>query len=67
MRKSDKFTPEAAKELRLKLGLTQQEMALLAGYKGLVVRQNWARLESGRAGMSDPRWKLLLINIKGQI
>jgi transcriptional regulator with XRE-family HTH domain len=55
------FSPEAAKALRLKLGLTQQQIAELAGYAGAACRQNWSMIESGVRGMDSARWELLLL------
>ena len=55
------FSPEAAKALRAKLGLTQQRMAELAGYAGAASRQNWSMIESGARGMDSARWELLLL------
>ena len=55
------FSPESAKSLRLQLGLTQQQMAELAGYTSKDARMNWSSLEAGRRGMDDARWELLLL------
>jgi transcriptional regulator with XRE-family HTH domain len=55
------FSPESAKALRLQLGLTQQQMAELAGYAGAACRQNWSMIESGARGMDSARWELLLL------
>lgn len=54
------FSPESAKSLRQQLGLTQQQMAELAGYTS-GARQAWCDIEAGRRGMDAPRWELLLL------
>jgi transcriptional regulator with XRE-family HTH domain len=55
------FSPDAAKALRLQLGLTQQRMAELAGYTSKDARMNWSKIEAGERGMDAPRWELLLL------
>lgn len=55
------FNPEAAKALRLRLGLTQQQIAELAGYTSKDARMNWSKIEAGTRGMDTARWELLLL------
>lgn len=55
------FSPESAKSLRAQLGLTQQQMAELAGYTSKDARMNWSKLEAGTRGMDSARWELLLL------
>lgn len=57
---SAEFSAATAKSLRLQLGLTQQQMAELAGYT-TGARQVWCDIEAGRRGMEAPRWELLLL------
>lgn len=55
------FSDESAKALRLQLGLTQQQMAELAGYTSKDARMNWSSIEAGKRGMDSARWELLLL------
>lgn len=55
------FSSGAAKSIRQQLGLTQQQMAELAGYTSKDARMNWSKIEAGDRGMDAPRWELLLL------
>ena len=55
------FSADSAKSLRQQLGLTQQQMAELAGYTSKDARMNWSKIEAGDRGMDSARWELLLL------
>lgn len=52
------YTPELARELRARAGLTQEQMAQEVGY---TAAQNWSAVERGERAPSRPAWLLALI------
>ena len=59
------MSPEAAKEARLALGLTQEQMATLLGYGGPEPRHAWWLIESKRRPLREPQRRLLQAYLEG--
>lgn len=59
------MTPKDIKDARLKLGLTQSQLAILLGYKGDNVRAMMHDLETGAKPLREPQMRLLVAYTEG--
>lgn len=59
------MTPKEIKDARLKLGLTQSQLAILLGYKGENVRAMMHDLETGNKPLREAQKRLLVAYTEG--